>query len=194
MLSWEHLFTWLSDVNLDPLSESLLVKMYLFAGEVHTFPRFVLSFAILSTWCSGELYLNHPGRLTYLNVYRMFPDSELPSVFCVIFKLLLYCFVWFSRPLRRVLTSTKIGATCWKRSSLLAYLQAYPSACSFSLQCDSFWNGRYAIYITLLSPLDFLSLKKSLKVFLSFFSLSLWKFTHLSVYLCWYLNKELKQN
>lgn len=119
----------------------------------------VLSLAILSAWCSGELHLNHLVRLTYLIVYPVFPDSELPSIFCAIFRLL--CdFVWLNRPLIRMFTSTELGAAFWKRSSAPAYLQVYPSACSFSIQCDYFWNGIYTVYITLLSPLDFLSLKK----------------------------------
>lgn len=143
----------------------------------------VLSLAILSTWCSGEPHLNHPVRLTYLIVYPVFPDSELPSIFCVILKLL-YDFVWLDRPVIRMLTSTELGATCWKRSSVPAYLQVYLSTCSFSIQCDYFWNGIYTIYITLLSPLDFLSLKKSLELVPAFFSLPLWKFCHLNVCPC----------
>lgn len=149
----------------------------------------VLSLAILSAWCSGELHLNHLVCLTYLIFYPVFPDSELPSIFCAVFRLL-YDFVWLNRPPIRMLTSAELGATFWKRSFAPAYLQVYPAACSFSIQCDYFGNGIYTVYITLLSPLDFLSLKKSLEVVPSFFSLSLWEFCHLSVYPCWYLNKK----
>lgn len=148
----------------------------------------VLSLVILSTWCSGELHLSHPVHLNYLIVYPMFPDSELPSIFSVIFNLL-YDFVWLNRSLIRMLTSTELEATFWKRSSVPAYLQVYLSTCSFSIQCEYFWNEIYTIYITILSPLDFLSLKKSPEV-VPFFSLSLWKLCHLNVYPCWPLNKK----
>lgn len=86
----EYMFLWWANMNLDWLSESLLLVMYCFAGELHTLFQescVVLSLAILSKWCSGEVswsrHQNHPGHLTYFIVYHMFSASELSSSFCM---------------------------------------------------------------------------------------------------------------
>lgn len=157
-------------MNSDSLSESLLLKIWFLQLNCMCFYKICIVFnlAILSTWCSGELHLNHPAHLMYLIVHPVCPDAELLSIFHVIFKLL-YDFLWLSRPLIRMLSSTEQGETFWKRSSLPAYLQVYPFTCSFSIQCDYLWNGICTVYVTSLSPLNFLSFKKTLKVVPSFF-------------------------
>ena len=134
----------------------------------------VLSLAIWNTWCSSEL---HPVRLTYLIVYPVFPDSELPSTFCADFKFL-YGFVQLNRH-QRMLTSMELGGG---RLSQHFYRFTFLLALSAS---NVITSGMEYIQYTSHYPT-----KKSLEVVLSFFSLSLWKYCHPSVYPCWYLNKK----